>query len=63
MPFRGGDHDKAMKPFEESLELSKEIGDRRGIAIFLIKLGNVYFKRGRLSIASVCYYSILLPGL
>jgi hypothetical protein len=56
MPFRRGNHDKAMKLFEESLELSKEIEDRRGITIFMIGLGNVCFKRGRLSIDSVCCY-------
>ncbi|HZC21050.1 MAG TPA: hypothetical protein VE223_05355 [Nitrososphaeraceae archaeon] len=48
MPFRRRNHDKAMKLFEESLELSKEIEDRRGITIFMIRLGNVASKEAGL---------------
>ncbi len=50
-----GDNEQAKKYLEESLDLSKEIGDKRGIAESMLRLGNVTNSLGDFELAKNYY--------
>jgi tetratricopeptide (TPR) repeat protein len=50
-----GDNEQAKKYLEESLDLSKEIGDKRGIAESMLRLGNVTNSLGEFELAKNYY--------
>ncbi len=50
-----GDNEQAKKYLEESLDLNKEIGDKRGIAESMLRLGNVTNSLGEFELAKNYY--------
>ncbi len=49
------DFSQASEFFREALEVSRRIGDERGIADTLSQLGNFYYNMGELGLATQCY--------
>jgi tetratricopeptide (TPR) repeat protein len=50
-----GDYDEAVRLYSESLELSRRLGNSRGVAMELHNIGHVELHRGRVGEAERCF--------
>jgi non-specific serine/threonine protein kinase len=50
-----GDYDRAVELYAESLELSRSLGDSRGIGMELLNMGHVELHRGNVAEANRCF--------